>query len=704
MRKILIALLLLLASTLAFGQGVLYSDSVYSSAYVYGKQVSIAIPGAKMTVCANPAVMQHGVCTNRIPLFSDMGLQTMTPNPVTLDSNSNYHFYLPQGVLAQYTITLNGQGYGPYNFPVGGTPTSSGGGTIVGRAPYAQSFANVTSVTLLGTSHLYTTTSLLTTCYDNESPALQIQPAQVYVNTATYDVTVVFATPQSGFCVVNGGVGPQGVSNVPGPAGPANSLAIGTVTSGSAAATITGAAPNQTLNLVLPPGPAGTSIPPTPNTLGGVYMPVACPPVADPLNGMSVPQHVSGINYSTGQLLCTPDNNWDITLQANGTTFAQGVRTINFVGSAGMQITGSYNQATGAVTYNVTGSTATQAQVPTFTPAAGAYSGAQSVVLACASPSPTIYYTTNGTTPTTSSNVYASPVSMSSGTLEAMCASAGLNNSNVVSAVYSQTAPTASLSASTLSFGSVTAGTASAGYTVGLSNTGTAALTISAISISGANAGDFSQTNTCGSSLAVNASCTISVVFTPSTVGAESATLNIADNAVGSPQTVALSGTGLTPPPVPGSATWSPSTAAGYGWTNPNGILGTSSYASVVTSLSSPTMMGSGNIPTIPSNATITGFSFTFTAYASSPNTNLQVTAGNGTWLNVSLTTTPSSYTVGGSTNMWGDTGNSAITVGTFEQYGPQQIFNPGYLDTNGVTIYVQHLSSTVYYTTPGAL
>lgn len=57
-------------------------------------------------------------------------------------------------------------------------------------------------------------------------------------------------------------VGPQGVV---GPTGPANTLAIGTVTAGAAAATITGAAPNQTLNLTLqtgstgPTGPAGAT-------------------------------------------------------------------------------------------------------------------------------------------------------------------------------------------------------------------------------------------------------------------------------------------------------------------------------------------------------------------------------------------------------------------------------------------------------------
>lgn len=53
-----------------------------------------------------------------------------------------------------------------------------------------------------------------------------------------------------------------------GPAGPANSLSIGTVTSGAAAATITGTAPSQTLNLTLPKGDRGDEGPTGPaNTL-----------------------------------------------------------------------------------------------------------------------------------------------------------------------------------------------------------------------------------------------------------------------------------------------------------------------------------------------------------------------------------------------------------------------------------------------------
>jgi hypothetical protein len=54
-----------------------------------------------------------------------------------------------------------------------------------------------------------------------------------------------------------GDTGSQGSKGDTGPAGPANSLSIGTVTSGTAAATITGTAPSQVLNLTLPAGAKG---------------------------------------------------------------------------------------------------------------------------------------------------------------------------------------------------------------------------------------------------------------------------------------------------------------------------------------------------------------------------------------------------------------------------------------------------------------
>src|SRR5207249_1982468 len=110
---------------------------------------------------------------------------------------------------------------------------------------------------------------------------------------------------------------------------------------------------------------------------------------------------------------------------------------------------------------------------------------------------------------------------------------------------------TAKLSPTSLSFGTVAIGTTSPAKTVTLTNVGTTTLTITGIAITGTNAGDFAQTHTCGTSLAAGASCSISVAFKPTASGTRTAAVSVSDSAAGSPQTVALSGTGVAPTCIP---------------------------------------------------------------------------------------------------------------------------------------------------------
>lgn len=106
-----------------------------------------------------------------------------------------------------------------------------------------------------------------------------------------------------------------------------------------------------------------------------------------------------------------------------------------------------------------------------------------------------------------------------------------------------------SLSPSSLTFASQPLQEISNPQNVTLTNVASSALSITSISISGANPADFTQTNTCGSSVAAGASCTISVRFQPTATGSRSASVLVTDNAAGSPQSVALSGT--VPNPIP---------------------------------------------------------------------------------------------------------------------------------------------------------
>jgi hypothetical protein len=110
-----------------------------------------------------------------------------------------------------------------------------------------------------------------------------------------------------------------------------------------------------------------------------------------------------------------------------------------------------------------------------------------------------------------------------------------------------QPAPAVTLSPTSLAFGSQRVGTTSGTQSSTLSNTGTAALTITSIAITGTNAADFAQTNDCPLSLPAGGSCTIQASFTPSAPGSRTASVQVGDDATGSPHSVALSGTGTQP-------------------------------------------------------------------------------------------------------------------------------------------------------------
>jgi hypothetical protein len=98
--------------------------------------------------------------------------------------------------------------------------------------------------------------------------------------------------------------------------------------------------------------------------------------------------------------------------------------------------------------------------------------------------------------------------------------------------------PNATLSPTSLAFGSQNTDTTSAAQTIALSNYGTATLNITGIAVST----NFGQTNNCVSPLASGASCTVSVTFTPTGSGTLDGTLSLTDNAPDSPQMVSLSG------------------------------------------------------------------------------------------------------------------------------------------------------------------
>ena len=104
-----------------------------------------------------------------------------------------------------------------------------------------------------------------------------------------------------------------------------------------------------------------------------------------------------------------------------------------------------------------------------------------------------------------------------------------------------QGTPAIGFSPTQLTFAQQVLNTTAKAQDVVVTNTGTGPLNISQI----VTAAPFHQTNNCPASLPAGANCTVSVTFTPVTAGSFVGSVSFTDDAVGSPQAVPLSGSGI---------------------------------------------------------------------------------------------------------------------------------------------------------------
>lgn len=106
------------------------------------------------------------------------------------------------------------------------------------------------------------------------------------------------------------------------------------------------------------------------------------------------------------------------------------------------------NFTTSGTPSNYSTTCAEKTATPTFTLAAGTYTTAQTVGITCATDGATIYYTTDGTDPTTSSTEYTAAISLSERgetTIKAIAVKAGAENSDIATAAYNINLPFASV-------------------------------------------------------------------------------------------------------------------------------------------------------------------------------------------------------------------------------------------------------------------
>jgi hypothetical protein len=149
--------------------------------------------------------------------------------------------------------------------------------------------------------------------------------------------------------------------------------------------------------------------------------------------------------------------------------------------------TGSSSAVQNVLSWSYVSPGQSAAAAPTFSPAAGPYTASQSVTIASTTPGATIYYTTNGTAPTTASTVYATPITVASTeTVEAIAVASGYSNSAVSSAAYTigakLPAPTFSVAAGTYATAqTVTISDSTAGATYYYTTNGTTPTTASTL-------------------------------------------------------------------------------------------------------------------------------------------------------------------------------------------------------------------------------
>lgn len=136
---------------------------------------------------------------------------------------------------------------------------------------------------------------------------------------------------------------------------------------------------------------------------------------------------------STGSTLHSTGDNTKVT-QTYTITDAS-TKGYNYFYFDGTTVTGACVITKMTIFYEIPSTSAVA--TPTFSVAEGTYTTTQNVTITTATEGATIYYTTDGATPTTNSSVYSSAIPVSSTTtIKAIAVKAGMDNSSVATATY----------------------------------------------------------------------------------------------------------------------------------------------------------------------------------------------------------------------------------------------------------------------------
>lgn len=150
---------------------------------------------------------------------------------------------------------------------------------------------------------------------------------------------------------------------------------------------------------------------------------------------------LNGSIYDVNNLVATPIAPQPLTLSVPSGLVVADVSSFNPDGTVTASLVGQSTytvNANSCLTMIHIGLPPPPAATPAFSVAPGAYASPQSVAISDATSGAKIYYTTNGSTPTTSSSLYSGPIAVNgSETIKAIAAAPGYSTSAIGSAAYS---------------------------------------------------------------------------------------------------------------------------------------------------------------------------------------------------------------------------------------------------------------------------
>jgi hypothetical protein len=423
--------------------------------YTSAQTVSIAdaTPGATIYYTTNGSTptTSSSQYTGPITVSATETLKAMAA--ATGDTNSG---------IATATYTITPVVATPAISPAGGTYTSAQTVSISDSTSGATIYYTTNGSTPTASSTPYTGPITVSSTETVEAIAAASGDSNSGVASATFTITPVVATPAfspaggsytsaqtvsisdttSGatiYYTTNGSTPTTASTPYTGPVTVSSTETLEAIAAASGDTNSAVASATYTINLPVVATPVFTPA-------SGTYTSAQSVAISDTTSGASIFYTTNGSTPTTSSTLYTGP----ITVSATETLKALAAAS------------GDTNSAVASAAYTIAQTTAT----PTFSPAAGTYTTAQTVSIADATSGATIYYTTNGSTPTTSSTPYTGPITVSATeTLEAIAVVTGNSNSAVASAAY-----TISQATATPTF-SPAAGTYTTAQTVSIADT-----------------------------------------------------------------------------------------------------------------------------------------------------------------------------------------------------------------------------------------